>query len=63
MSTYEAFSCSTWVSSSAINKQGGVRLLKGTSNGYSTRQQPTFVLIAERLVFLHQLVALFTYMS
>jgi hypothetical protein len=58
MSTSEAFSCSTRVSSSAINKQGGVRPLQGTSYGYSTRQQCTFVLAAERLVLLHQLVAL-----
>jgi hypothetical protein len=58
MSTSEALSCSTRVSSSAINKQGGVRLLQGTSNGYSTRQQRTFVLVAERLVLAHQLVTL-----
>jgi hypothetical protein len=58
MSTSEAFSCSTRVSSSAINKQGRVRLLQGTSNGYSTRQQCTFVLVAEQLVLAHQLVAL-----
>jgi hypothetical protein len=58
MSTSEAFSCSTWVSSSAINKQGGVRLLQGTSNGYSTRQQHTFVLVVERLVLAHQFVTL-----
>jgi hypothetical protein len=58
MSTSEAFSCSTRVSSSAINKQGRVRPLQGTSNGYSTRQQRTFVLVAERLVLAHQLVAL-----
>jgi hypothetical protein len=58
MSTFEAFSCSTRVSSSAINKQGGVRLLQGTSYEYSTRQQRTFILVAERLVLAHQLVAL-----
>jgi hypothetical protein len=58
MSTFEAFSCSTRVSSSAINKQGGVRPLQSSSNGYSTRQQRTFVLVVERLVLPHQLVAL-----
>jgi hypothetical protein len=58
MSTSEAFSCSTQVSSSALNKQGGVRLLQGTPNGYSTRQQRTFVLAAERLILAHQFVAL-----
>jgi hypothetical protein len=35
-----------------------VRLLQGTSNGYSARQQRTFVLVAERLVLPHQLVTL-----
>jgi hypothetical protein len=58
MSTSEAFSCSTQVSSSTVNKEGDVRLLQGTSNRYSTRQQHTFVLIAERLVLAHQFVAL-----
>jgi hypothetical protein len=58
MSTSEAFSCKTRVSSSAINKQGGVRLLQGTSNGYSTRQQHTFVFVAAQLVLPHQFVAL-----
>jgi hypothetical protein len=58
MSTSEAFSCSTRVSSSAINKQGRVRLLQCTPNRYSTRQQHTFVLVAERLVLAHQFVAL-----
>jgi hypothetical protein len=32
--------------------------LQGTSNGYSTRQQRTFILVAEQLVLAHQLVAL-----
>jgi hypothetical protein len=41
-----------------INKQGEVRPLQGISNGYSTRQQRTFVLVVERLVLAHQLVAL-----
>jgi hypothetical protein len=58
MSISEAFSCSTRVSSSAINKQGGVRLLQGTSNEYSTRHRCTFVLVAKRLVLPHQFVAL-----
>jgi hypothetical protein len=58
MSTSEAFSCSTRVSSSAINKQGGFRLLQDTSYEYSTRQQRTFVLIVVRLVLVHQLVSL-----
>jgi hypothetical protein len=58
MSTSEAFSCSTRVSSSAINKQGEVRPMQGTPNGYSTRHHRTFVLVAERLVFAHQLVTL-----
>jgi hypothetical protein len=58
MSTSEPFSCSTRVLSSAINKEGDVRLLQGTSNRYSTRQQCTFVLIAERLVLAHQFIAL-----
>jgi hypothetical protein len=57
MSTSEPFSCLTRVSSSAI-KQGRVRPLQGTSNGYSTRQQRTFLLVAERFVLAHQLVAL-----
>jgi hypothetical protein len=57
MSTSEAFRCSTRVSSSAI-KQDRVRLLQGTSNGYSTRQERTFVLVAEQLVPAHPLVAL-----
>jgi hypothetical protein len=58
MSTSEAFSCSTWVSSSAINNEGDVRLSQSTSNRYSTRQQHSFVLIAERLVLAHQFIAL-----
>jgi hypothetical protein len=58
MLTFEAFSCSTRVSSSAINKKGDVRLLQGTSNRYSTRQRHTSVLITERLVLAHQFVAL-----
>jgi hypothetical protein len=60
MLTSEAFSCSTLVSSSTI-KHGGVRLLQGTSNGYSTRQQRTFVLVAQRLVLAHQFVDLRLY--
>jgi hypothetical protein len=35
-----------------------VRLLHDISNGYSTRQHRTFILVAERLVLPHQLVAL-----
>jgi hypothetical protein len=58
MSTSEAFSCSTRVSSSANSKGGDDRLLQGTSNKYSTSQRHTFVLIAERLVLAHELVAL-----
>jgi hypothetical protein len=58
MSTSEAFSCSTRVSSSSNNKGGDVVLLQGTSIKYSTRQRHTFVLIEERLVLAHQLVAL-----
>jgi hypothetical protein len=58
MSTSEAFSCSTRVSSSANNKGGDDRLLQGTSKKYSTSQWHTFVLIAERLVLAHHLVAL-----
>jgi hypothetical protein len=58
MSVSEALSWSTRVSSSAINKAQRVRLLQGTSNKYSTGQWCTFVLVAERLVLPHQLVAL-----
>jgi hypothetical protein len=58
MSFSEAFSWSTRVSSSAINKAKRVRLLQGTTNRYSTRQRRTFILVAERLVLPHQLVAL-----
>jgi hypothetical protein len=58
MSVSEAFSWSTRVSSSAINKAKRVGLLQGTTNGYSARQRCTYILVAERLVLPHQLVAL-----
>jgi hypothetical protein len=58
MSTSEAFSCSARVSSSENNTGDDVRLLQGASNKYSTSQQHTFVLIAERLVLPNQLIAL-----
>jgi hypothetical protein len=58
MSTSEAFSCSTRVSSSANNTGDDVRLLQGTSNKYSTSHRYTFVLIAERLVLPDKFIAL-----
>jgi hypothetical protein len=35
-----------------------VKLLQGTTNKYSARQWRTFILVAERLVLPHQIVAL-----
>jgi hypothetical protein len=58
MSVSEAFSWSTRVSSSAINKAKRVRLLQATINKYPIRRSHTFILVAERLVLPHQLVAL-----
>jgi hypothetical protein len=58
MSTSDALSCSTRVSSSANNTGDDVRLLLGTSNKYSTSQRHTFVLIAERLVLPDKFIAL-----
>jgi hypothetical protein len=58
MSTSDALSCSTWVSSFAENTRDHVRLLQGASNKYLTSQQHTFVLIAERLVLPNQLITL-----
>jgi hypothetical protein len=58
MSVSEAFSWSTRVSSSAINKAKRVRLPQATINMYPTRQSHTFILVAERLVLPHQLVTL-----
>jgi hypothetical protein len=58
MSVSEAFSWSTRVSSSAINKAKRVRLHQGTTNGYSARQRRTFIFVAERLILPHQLLAL-----
>jgi hypothetical protein len=58
MSTSDALSCSTRVSSFAENTEDHVRLLQGASNKYLTSQQHTFVLIAERLVLPNQLITL-----
>jgi hypothetical protein len=58
MSTFEALSCSTRVSSSANSTGDKVRLLQDTSNKYSASQRHTFVLIAERLVLPNKFIAL-----
>jgi hypothetical protein len=58
MSTSEAFSCSTRVSSSANNTGDDVRLLQGIFNKYSTSQRHTFVLITERLVLSDKFISL-----